>query len=83
LNLWPNGLEPGLPDGIFLNQKSQFGLIFESLAMEGVGKRHGHFVYFTANSYILRPILVYILWSLGTYFRFGMFGPSKIWQPWS
>jgi hypothetical protein len=29
--------ETGLPDGIFSNQKSQFGLILEGLAIEDVG----------------------------------------------
>jgi hypothetical protein len=25
----------------------------------------------------------YNLWSLGIFSRFGIFGPRKIWQPWS
>jgi hypothetical protein len=29
--------EPGLPDGLFSNQKSKFGYIFDGLAMEEVG----------------------------------------------
>jgi hypothetical protein len=28
---------PGLPDGIFSNQKSPFGIIWEGLAVEDVG----------------------------------------------
>jgi hypothetical protein len=36
--------EAGLPDGIFSNQKSQFGKILEGLAMEDVVIFHGHFV---------------------------------------
>jgi hypothetical protein len=28
---------PGLPDGLFLDQKSQFGYILEGLGMENVG----------------------------------------------
>jgi hypothetical protein len=24
----------------------------------------------------------YNMWSFGLFFRFGMFGPRKIWQPW-
>jgi hypothetical protein len=38
----------GLPDGIFSDQKSQFGLILEVLAMEDVGIFYRHLVYFTA-----------------------------------
>jgi hypothetical protein len=29
--------QPGLPDGLFSNQKYFFGLIFEGLVMESVG----------------------------------------------
>jgi hypothetical protein len=43
----------GLPEGKYSNQKSQFGQILESLAMKDVGPFSGHFVYFTAISYIL------------------------------
>jgi hypothetical protein len=42
-----------LPDGIFSNQKSQFGKILDGFAMEGVGLFYGHLVYFTAIGYIL------------------------------
>jgi hypothetical protein len=44
-----------LPDGIFLNQKSKFGLNFEGLGMEkswvyymAIGIYNGHLVYFMA-----------------------------------
>jgi hypothetical protein len=30
-------LQPGLPDGLFSNQKCKFGKILEGLAMEDVG----------------------------------------------
>jgi hypothetical protein len=70
---------PGLPDGLFLNQKSKFGDILEGLGMENVVKLYDHFEYFTA--------MWYILWQFGivcthlVYFSlFGMFGPRKIWQ---
>jgi hypothetical protein len=39
---------PGLPDGLFSDQKSKFGYISEGLAMEDDGKFHGHLVYSTA-----------------------------------
>jgi hypothetical protein len=34
--------EPGLPDGIFLHQKSQFGYILEVHGMENVSTFNGH-----------------------------------------
>jgi hypothetical protein len=46
LPLW--GSEAGLPDGIFSNQKFQFGLIVEGLAMEDVGLCYDHLILFTA-----------------------------------
>jgi hypothetical protein len=36
----------GLPDGILSNQKSQFGLILEGLAIEDVGIFYGYLVNF-------------------------------------
>jgi hypothetical protein len=38
-----NQTAPGLLDGIFSNQKSQFGSILEGLGMEKVGKYFGPF----------------------------------------
>jgi hypothetical protein len=43
---------PGLPDGLFLNQKSKFGYILEGLGMENV-IFYDHLEYFMAISYIL------------------------------
>jgi hypothetical protein len=37
-----------LPDGIFSDQKSQFGQILDGLAMKDVGIFYGYLVYFTA-----------------------------------
>jgi hypothetical protein len=45
---------PGLPDGIFSNQKSRFGLILEGLAIDDVGILYGHSVFY-GYWYILRP----------------------------
>jgi hypothetical protein len=45
-----------LPDGIFSNQKSKFGKIFEGLAEEDFGLFYGNLVYFTAIWYILWPV---------------------------
>jgi hypothetical protein len=48
----------GLPDGLFSNQKSKFGLLLEGLAMEDVGTYiYGHSVHFT--------VFCYILWAFG------------------
>jgi hypothetical protein len=38
---------PGLPDGIFSDQKQEFGKILEGLAMEDVSICYRHLVYFT------------------------------------
>jgi hypothetical protein len=64
---------PGLPDGMFSNQKSKFGYIWEGLAMEDVGIFYGHLIHFT--------VFWYILWTFGTLSPFGYFVPRKIWQP--
>jgi hypothetical protein len=44
---------PGLPDGLFSNQKSKFREILEGLVMEDVGIFYGHLVHFTVFCYIL------------------------------
>jgi hypothetical protein len=44
---------PGLPDGLYSNQKSQFWYILERLGMENVGIVYDHLEYFTAIWYIL------------------------------
>jgi hypothetical protein len=70
---------PGLPDGIFSNQKSKFGQILEGLAMADA-------LVFYVRLNILKPFgifyvnLVYfkIIWFI--FHRFGMLKP-KIWQP--
>jgi hypothetical protein len=74
-------LRPGLPDGLFSNQKSQFWSSLEGLTMENIGIFNDHLVYFTAIGNILWPFdifcahLVYFP-GFGTYFV-----PRKIWQP--
>jgi hypothetical protein len=71
----------GLPDGFFSNQKSQFVLILEGLAMEDVGIFYVHSVNF--------PAIWHILWPLGIFYPVLVhFYPCwyvvsrKIWQPW-
>jgi hypothetical protein len=45
--------EPGLPDGLFSNQKSQFGLNWEGLTLTNVDIFYGDFEYFMDIWYIL------------------------------
>jgi hypothetical protein len=69
-----------LPDGIFSNQNSKFGYIFEGLAAEDVGIFYGQLFYFTA--------IGFILWAFGkfcgplVYFSLLWYVvPRNIWQP--
>jgi hypothetical protein len=55
----------GLPDGIFLNQKSQVGYILESLRIETFGIFHAHLEYVTAIWYILRSFCNYVVHNFG------------------
>jgi hypothetical protein len=48
-----------LPDGLFSNQKSQFGKICEGLATEDFGTVYGHLVYFTSSWSILLPLGIF------------------------
>jgi hypothetical protein len=45
-----------LPDGLFSNQKSQFGKISEGISINNLGIFYDHFVYFTAIGNILWPV---------------------------
>jgi hypothetical protein len=85
----------GLPDGLFTNQKSQFGYILMGLRLETVdiydmatwnilqtfGIFYDHLVHFVFIWYIF-PVWVHFS-GLGTFFRFWYHVPRKIWQPWS
>jgi hypothetical protein len=77
-NLRSRGNQPGLPDGKFSNQKSQFGSILGCLAMKDVGKFYVHLVYSASISYILWPFFIRVVILL--YFWYVV--PRKIWQPW-
>jgi hypothetical protein len=48
-----------MPDGLFSNQKFQFGSILEGLAMVNVGIFYVHLAYFT--------VIENILWIFGIY----------------
>jgi hypothetical protein len=50
--------------------------------MLNVGKFCDHLEYFIATWYNLRPFVI-VCGHLLYFSRFGMFGPRKIWQPWS
>jgi hypothetical protein len=65
---------PGLPDGLFSNQKYQFGYIFEGLRMENAGIFYGHLEYFL--------VIWYMLWPFGS-LSFCYIVSRKIWQPWT
>jgi hypothetical protein len=70
----------GLPDGLFSNQKSQFGQILEGIELKAAGILYGHLVNFPSIWYILRHFgifcgnLVYIL-------RFGILYHEKSGNP--
>jgi hypothetical protein len=62
---------PGLPDGLFSNQKIQIWVTLDGLRMENDGILYGHLEYFTAIWYILWPfgnvvVIWYILPCFGT-----------------
>jgi hypothetical protein len=46
----------GLPDGLFSNQKTQFGYILEGLGVENVDIFCGHLKYFTTMWFVFRAI---------------------------
>jgi hypothetical protein len=61
--------KPGLPDGIFSNQKSKFGQISEGLVMEDVGMFSVHLVYFSAICHILWPFGIFLVnWYIFSHF---------------
>jgi hypothetical protein len=59
-----------LPDGLFSNQKSQFGFIGEGLAMENLGIFYDHLDYFRAIGNILWPFGIFC----GNWYIFPRFG---------
>jgi hypothetical protein len=74
--------EPGLPDGMFSNQKYQFWKILVSLRVEKVDILYDHLEHITAIGYILWPFgnLVPIWYLCLPPFWFIV--SRKIWQPW-
>jgi hypothetical protein len=72
----------GLPDGMCIsNQKSQFGLILEGLAMEDIGIFYGHLVYFEAIWYILRQfgiICGHLVYFAAIWYILWLFSPILV-----
>jgi hypothetical protein len=71
-----------LPDGLFSNQKSKFGYILEALECKMLLYFITIWNYFTALWYNVWPLGI-VFGHLVYFSRFGMFGPRKIWQPWT
>jgi hypothetical protein len=71
---------PGLPDGFFSNQKSQFGYILEGPRLENVDTFYGHLEYFTDIWDILGPFGTFCD-NLVHFFQFWYVVSRKLWQP--
>jgi hypothetical protein len=70
----------GLPDGLFSNQKSQFGKILEGLRMKNAGIIDGYLEYFTVIWYISWPFgNVVVICDIFPHFWHIVSG--IIWQP--
>jgi hypothetical protein len=74
---------PGLPDGFFSDQKSQFGYILDDVGFEILLYTYfDHLEYFTTIIKMLRAfgnfVVIWYIFSLLWYLV-----PRKIWQPWS
>jgi hypothetical protein len=61
----------GLPDGLFSNQKSQFGKKFQGLRLENVDTFYGHLEYFMDIWDILSPFVTFCV-HLVHFFSFGI-----------
>jgi hypothetical protein len=69
----------GLPDGLFSNQKSQFGKILEGHRLENIDTFNCHLKYYQPIWYILRFGKFCV--NLVRFFLFWYHVPRKIWQP--
>jgi hypothetical protein len=73
-------MRSGLPDGIFSNQKYQFGSILEGLGMGKVGILFGHLENITSIWYILWPFgYLVAIWYI--FPRFGILCQEKSGNP--
>jgi hypothetical protein len=84
-----NVARPGLPDGLFSDQKSLLGYILEGLRLQNVDIFYCHLEFFTDIWVILLPFITFcvhlvhfvFIWYIFTGFGI-MYLPRKIWQPW-
>jgi hypothetical protein len=60
---------PGLPDGLFSNQKSQFGYFWRTFCW---------YILWPFGIWLFNIVCGQLVY----FSQFGMFGPRKIWQPW-
>jgi hypothetical protein len=75
-----SSFQPGLPDGFFSDQKSQFEYILVDLEMENVVIYSGHIWYFTTIGYILWVFENFVvIWYI--FIPLWFIEPRKIWQP--
>jgi hypothetical protein len=72
---------PGLPDGLFSNQKYQHEENFQGLRVKIVDTFYGHLECFTDIHMGYFMAIWHLLCLLGTFFRFWCHAPRKIWQP--
>jgi hypothetical protein len=73
-------VQQGCQMAYFQTKNANLGKFWSVNAMEDVGKFYGHFVYFIAIWYILRPFGIFC-GHFGIYFPFWYAVPRKIWQP--
>jgi hypothetical protein len=75
LNRWP-----GLPDGLFSNQRSQFGKNFQGLGLENFDIFYGHLEYFMDIWDILWPFVTFCV-HLVHFSSFGIMHQEKSGNP--
>jgi hypothetical protein len=72
--------DPGLPDGLFACQKSQFWYIFEGLGMEYFGMSFVQFLFLMPFGVFYGHLVYYVLvWYI--FSKFGMFYEEKSGSP--
>jgi hypothetical protein len=79
IQLFSQRKRSGLPDGIFSNRKSKFGLILVGFAIIDVGIFYVHLLYITDIGHILWPFGLFPVF--GIFFTVLVSCSIKIWQP--
>jgi hypothetical protein len=72
----------GLPDGLFSNQKSQFGNTFQGIRLENVEIFYGRLEHFMNIRDILPTFGIFCV-HLVHFFQLWYHAPRKMWQPWT